>query len=252
MFRGKLLAGIVAAVALAAAVPANAVPVKLELALLVDVSGSVDGTEYTLQKTGYVNAFKDAGIQTAIAGAAGGIAVTYIEWSGAGQQSTLVGWTHLTDATSADAFADAIDASVRAFSGLTAPGNAIAYAAPLFDNNGFEGDRLLIDISGDGSQNDGIDTSDARDDALLNDGITAINGLPILGSEANLDTWYAANIQGGTGSFTTVAASFAAFEGAVISKIGREVTGSVPEPGTLALFGFSLLGLAGMRKRRKV
>ncbi|WP_409559305.1 DUF1194 domain-containing protein, partial [Accumulibacter sp.] len=36
---------------------ANAVPVGLELVLLVDVSGSVDATEYALQKTGYVNAF---------------------------------------------------------------------------------------------------------------------------------------------------------------------------------------------------
>ncbi len=77
---------IVAATALATAMigfggTAQAVPVALELALLVDVSGSVNTTEYGLQKTGYVNAFKDAIIQSNIESLTGGIAVTYIEWS---------------------------------------------------------------------------------------------------------------------------------------------------------------------------
>jgi len=49
--------------------------------LLVDVSGSVDASEYSLQKTGYVNAFKDAAVQDAIAGLDKGIAVTYAEWT---------------------------------------------------------------------------------------------------------------------------------------------------------------------------
>ena len=56
--------------------PAAAVPVAVELALLVDVSGSVDNSEYNLQKTGYVNAFKDAIIQSNIASLTGGIAIT--------------------------------------------------------------------------------------------------------------------------------------------------------------------------------
>ena len=118
--------------------PAAAVPVAVELALLVDVSGSVDSAEYNLQKTGYVNAFKDAIIQSNIASLTGGIAVTYIEWSGANQQSSRVDWTHVTDAATANAFANAIAATTRASSSLTAPGSAINYVAPGFLANSYE------------------------------------------------------------------------------------------------------------------
>lgn len=247
----------VAAVAVSAAYmpAASAAPVKLELALLVDVSGSVDANEYALQKGGYVNAFQSAAIHNLIAGAAGGIAVTYIEWSGGSEQSQRVGWTHLTNAAESNAFAAAISGLVgRPFSGLTAPGSAINFAAPLFTNNNFEGGRLVIDVSGDGAQNDGANTAVARDDALAGipgtqDAINAINGLPILG-EAGLLSFYQNNIQGGLNSFTLPANTFAEFGASVETKIGREIN-PTPEPGSLALAGLALAGVAGLRRKQR-
>ena len=87
----------------------------------------------------------------------------------AGQQTLAVGWTKLTDAASANAFAAAIAGVSRSFAGLTAPKSAIDWGVPLFGSNGFEGVSKAIDVSGDGSQNDPIsaDTAAAAAAALF-------------------------------------------------------------------------------------
>jgi hypothetical protein len=235
-----------------AASNASAVNVGLELALLTDVSGSVDAAEYDLQKQGYVLAFQSTAVHNAILGSVGGsIAVTYIEWAGQNSQSVLVDWRIINSVQTALNFAFELSNTSRAFVGGTAPGSAINFAVPRFASNIFDAPRQVIDVSGDGQQNEGANTAAARDAALAA-GIDAINGLPILG-EPGLLAWYQNNIQAGAGSFTVPASNFASFNTAIQNKLIAEITGNgVPDGGSTMLFISGALGCICWFARRRV
>jgi hypothetical protein len=221
--------------------------VGTELVLSVDVSGSISNSEFNLQRQGYVNAFKNPVIQNQIANLPGGLAATLSYWASGAVQS--VPWTLITDAASANAFADAIGAAGRPFSGGTQIGPAINFARNLIETNDFIGNRRVIDVSGDGNSNVSA-TQEARNNAV-NAGII-INGLPILAGNSSLETFYRDNVIGGPGSFVIAANNFSDFESAVTQKIGREIASNpdpVPEP--LTILGSIAAGTIGVALRRK-
>lgn len=227
--------------------------VDLELSLLIDVSGSVSATEFNLQRQGYVDAFNSAAVQSTILSTANGhqgrIAANVIYWSGAGQQSEVVGWSLLDSAASIGAFASSIGSTLRPYQGNTAVGDALAFATPGFAANSFDAPRQVIDVSGDGATNSGGNTLTARNAALAA-GVDTINGIIILG-QSGLSTFYSNNVVGGTGGFLLTATGFDTFGTAIADKLKFEIGGGpVPEPSTYGAIGAAVLcGLVLWRRR---
>ena len=226
------------AIVIVAPAPARAdeVQVDVELILAVDISGSVDYQEAQLQRDGYVHALASPEFVAAVqSGYRRRIAVTYIEWAGAGFQTDVIDWAIIDSAQSARAFADRLAAAPIESGPWTSISGVIDFAAPKFDGNGYQGARRVIDISGDGPNNSGILVTDARDRAVAR-GIV-INGLPIVNDRIqpsgrpqipNLDKYYANCVIGGVGAFLVVAADFQDFARAVRRKLILEIAGVRP------------------------
>jgi hypothetical protein len=243
-WRGGPAALLVAGLALTGEKPADGaeVPVDLELVLAVDISGSVDEVEARLQREGYIAALRHPDVVAAIQGGMfGRVALTYVEWAGDHYQRTMLDWTVIEDAAGAYAFADALVETPLLTAHWTSLSGAIDYAAPLFENNGIEGVRRVIDISGDGYNNRGRPVQRARDEAVAA-GIT-INGLPIVNDRPNpwgsrppadLDRYYEELVIGGPGAFIVVAEDYTAFASAILSKLLLEIAGDRPPPRTHA------------------
>lgn len=203
--------------------------VDLQLVLAVDASGSVNMTRFNLQKQGYAEAFRNPRVLDSIrSGSTGSIAVTMIQWTGPLQQVVVIPWTLIKDRKTADDFADVIEKGPRQlFSGGTSISGAIDFSVSLMPSNLFVGLKRVIDISGDGSNNNGRPVTSARDDAVAK-GII-VNGLPILSLEPYLDRYYFENVIGGPGSFMVPAESYETFAAAVLRKLILEIAANPSE-----------------------
>lgn len=213
------------------AVPAQALPVDLELVLAIDTSTSVDADEFALQREGLAEAFMHPDVVGAIRAAGeDGVAVTVVQWSGPYRQRSVVGWTLVRDASEAAEFAARVRAAPRRVRGMTDIGGAIRFSVAAIEGNEFEGRRRVIDISGDGTSDSG--SSGAERDRAVARGIT-INGLVIfnedidLGALANfeLEDHYAGYVVGGAGAFLMKADDFVDFRIAIRRKLVREIAG---------------------------
>lgn len=229
--------------------PAHAIAVELELVLAVDTSASVSEGEFVLQMQGIAEAFRSPVVVDAIRAAGdNGIAVSLVMWSSSHQQSQEVGWTHVADAASAERFAAAVAAAKRRFSGDTAIGDALRFAAGLMDANGFEGRRLAIDVSGDGRNNSALAPRRARD-RHVGRGIT-VNGLAIEAEDRELSAYFNAEVIGGTGAFVIAARDFGDFARAMLAKLLHELAsplslGPSPAPREAVPGGCPPIGLSG-------
>lgn len=236
MARHRLLR-LAAAFALAfgcAAKPALAqTEVDLALVLAVDISYSMDPEEQALQREGFAEAFRSPAVHQAIKGGMiGRIAVSYMEWAGAMDQMVVVPWTVLDNPESLMAFAGKIASTPLRRAQRTSLSGAIDFSARLLEESGVEATRQVIDISGDGPNNQGRFVMPARDDAIAK-GIT-INGLPIMLRRPGyldipeLDVYFKDCVIGGSGAFVVPVREREQFPEAIRTKILLEIAGIAP------------------------
>lgn len=209
--------------------------VDVELILATDVSYSMDMDELAIQREGYAQAIVSKEFLQALKALPNGkIAVTYFEWAASSDQKIIIPWRLIDGPETADAVANEIMKTPVRRASRTSISGAINFAMPLFDEDPYHGLRRVIDISGDGPNNNGTPVTGARDEALSK-GIT-INGLPIMVKEPtystmdidNLDWYYEDCVIGGPGSFVISIKDRDKFKEAIRTKLLLEVAGTTP------------------------
>jgi len=214
----------------------GAITVDAEVVLAVDVSYSMDPEEQALQREGYMAALTSREFLLALKqGMHGRIALTYFEWAGIHHQQIIVPWRLIDGPESADSFSADIGRARYTRQSRTSISSALLFGAPLFEGSGFRGIRRVIDVSGDGVNNNGPLMTPARDEVLAK-GIT-INGLPILLKRPNastldieqLDIYYEDCVIGGPGAFVIPIRQREQFKEAIRTKLVLEIAGRTPE-----------------------
>ena len=214
----------------------DAARVDVLLVLAVDVSYSMDMDELAIQREGYAQALVSPDFMRALKdGANGRIAAAYFDWAAAEDQRLVVPWRIIDGPESAGAVANEIANAPLRRASRTSISGAMYYGRKLFAEAPYKGLRKVIDISGDGPNNNGQLVTIARDE-LVNEGIT-INGLPIVAKYnstfgmdiANLDIYYEDCMIGGAGAFVVPIRERDKFKEAIRTKLVMEVAGRMPQ-----------------------
>ena len=217
--------------------PARAGLGDLERVLACEVSGSVDEEEAELQRAGTVAALTNESVIRAIkAGRQGRIAVAYVEWGGDHIQRLVVDWSVIDGEASAADFARRLAEAPMSVEMWTSISGVMRFALDVFRSSPHQGRRRVLDISGDGPNNDGALVTGARR-AMVKAGIT-INGLPIINGRPSrygtpplehLDWYYEDCVIGGPGAFIVIANTYRDFGRAIRRKMILEIAGRTPE-----------------------
>ena len=216
---------------------ANSTEVDVELVLAIDISYSMDFDELALQRDGYVQALTSTEFMNALKqGTNGKVAVTVVEWAGIAEQRIVLPWRVIDGPASAQAAAAELARMPvrRAF--RTSISGALMFSAALFEGNGFRGIRRVIDVSGDGTNNQGPIVTLVRDEVLAK-GII-INGLPIMLKEPqpgsvdlkDLDIYFEDCVIGGPGAFVVPIRERDKFKEAIRTKLVLDIADRSHEP----------------------
>jgi hypothetical protein len=230
-----MLAAVIALLGAHASRAEAPIAVDVELVIAVDISYSMDFDEQALQREGYIGAITSREFLDALRkGVHGKIALTYVEWAGSADQQVVLPWQIIDGPETAAAIAAKLKLTPIRRAYRTSISGALLFSARLFKDSPYRGLRRVIDVSGDGTNNQG-DLIEPTRDAVVAQGIT-INGLPIMLKEPvlsmidipNLDVYYEDCVVGGPGAFVVPARSRDQFPDAIRKKLVLEVAGLAP------------------------
>ncbi|WP_029002911.1 DUF1194 domain-containing protein [Azorhizobium doebereinerae] len=211
--------------------------VDVALVLAVDVSYSMDVEEQALQREGYAQALVSPEFLSALRlGPNGRILLTYVEWAGDQEQKVVVPWRLIDGPEAARAVSAEIASAPLRRVYRTSISGGLIFSAALFADSGYKALRKVIDVSGDGVNNQGPRVDSTRDEVVAR-GIT-INGLPLMLKRPNassldiedLDQYYEDCVIGGPGAFVIPVRERAEFIRAIKTKMVLEVAGVRPPP----------------------
>ncbi len=209
--------------------------VDTEIIIAVDISYSMDADEQALQREGFADAIVSRSFLDAVRkGPNGRIAMTYFEWAGESEQRVIVPWQIINGPEAADAFVQELNRAPMRRASRTSISGALRFAAELFAQTPYKSLRRVIDVSGDGTNNQGPLIEPTRDEVVAR-GIT-INGLPLMLKEPNtnfldipnLDHYYEDCVIGGPGAFVVPARGRAQFTEAIRKKLLLEIAWEEP------------------------
>ena len=196
-------------------------PVDVALVLALDVSGSISDDAWKTQREGIASAVgSDQFAQAVRRGQIGRVAIAVVQWGTAPRM--VIGWRVVENPNEIQALAHDMRAMQRAESGGTCMGTMLKMITDELRPWDDYASRRIVDVSGDGASNCGLDLPGMRS-AALKEGIT-INGLPIVTPiEPKVADWYGDNVIGGPGAFTVVADGNGGFAEAFLRKLTVEI-----------------------------
>jgi Protein of unknown function (DUF1194) len=197
--------------------------VDVALMFAVDVSSSIDNGDFTLQMKGIADALRRPDIGDAIAsGPHGRVAVALVQWSTSQKQVLSVPWLAISAESEISLAAREIETCKRVWMpGGTGMAAGLRFASQVVAQLPFGAERRVIDVSGDGAENEGGNVAQARALALTQ-GIV-INGLPIVDGSLLIADYYQRAVIGGEGAFVEPAQTVFDFSEAMHRKLLREL-----------------------------
>ncbi len=202
---------------------AKAANCALALAFALDVSASVNAREYDIQKGGLAAAMRDPEVIEAILVEPGSVWLLAYEWSASLQQVVFQDWAQIRNHDDIRRFAAGLDAHTRRFGrSSTALGQALSFGAKQFTYLPAICNRHVIDVSGDGVNNDGVSPDALRKSGRLVN--FTINALVIAGATPNPVPYYREKVIHGSDAFMMVARNgFEDYPDLIKGKLLREL-----------------------------